>query len=101
MAEAYKVLAQGSFTSPGSHNVYSIGGATQAIIKAIFLQPTDASGCTVQVLAGSTYPLTGQIVLGAGEWAEWEGSYAMATGALWINLVAGTYFYVVSGVEIT
>jgi hypothetical protein len=101
MPEDYKIMAQGNNAASG--NIYTVPAGADAIIKEINIVPVTTGGTFRLNAAGK--PLIPQIALGAGEWAEWEGSLAIGDGMmLYISNIVnptGGFDYIVSGVEIT
>jgi hypothetical protein len=99
MAEAFKILASGSASAAA--DLYTVPAATQAIVRQVTLVPTAGATRVAQLLvAGRAF--TDTIELLSGEWCEWEGSIAMDTGKkVSLAQVAGTWDYVVAGLEIT
>ncbi len=106
MAEAYKKLAQTLIDST-VEAVYTVPGATQAIIKHMVI--TNNTGSTVTDIfmyhdgSSDINCLLPGVPLEAGEWCEFEGTITMETGDT-LQAKAGTddvLGLTVHGLEIT
>lgn len=106
MAEAYKILAQGE-VGTASGALYTVPGATEAIIKHIrFVNQTGAAITITIWIDGTTDPflwLPPTTSIPANGSLEFEGSLALAAASV-INgdtATANTITFIISGVEIT
>ena len=106
MAETYKILAQGEIGTV-SGALYTVPGATSAIIKSIVIINQTAAAITVTLwINGTTDPflwLPSTTSIPANGMIEWEGSLALAAAEV-INgdtATGNTLTFTISGVEIT
>jgi hypothetical protein len=79
MAETYKKLAQDRVGS-SVETVYTVPGGTSAIVKHIRLVNPTAGAATVALWHDGTADVNiilPPVSLGAGEWAEFDGSILM------------------------
>lgn len=107
MAEAYKILAQGELPVAAGI-LYTVPGATEAVIKHIMLVNQTAGALTVTMwIDGNTdaelwLPSTTEIP--ANGKVEWEGSLALEAAVTVRGATAGganDITYIISGLEIS
>jgi hypothetical protein len=109
MSESYRVLNQvTAAAASGSGSVgtmiYKVPNGMMAIVKSIMFLPVTALPCyitSIAVEAVNPQSSFGPITLGAGEWAEWEGSLALdSLATLRAYLAKGDTCYVtLTGME--
>ena len=106
MAMDYKQLAQGTLTG-GADTLYTVPGATQAIIKSMMFVNYSGVGQTLKVTQGGAadaHTILPQQTLDAGEMFAWENDPITLDAADDIRAVAGaaaSITYTIWGAEVT
>ena len=111
MAEAFKKLAQGRLpVSGGTTKLYDVPSSTEAIIKSINISNNTASAREVSLFAvdnaGSSSDanlILPGVSLGAGSWAEWDGTMTLeaTTEIHGYAAVTDVISYTIWGIEIS